>query len=140
MTAGQSRTAEQEAEQGEMTMRFSLGAALIAAALSMSLSPALAHSFLVDASPSAKDHVKSPPKIVKLRFGGGVEPAYSAISIVDSSGKVLAEGASGKPETPRELTLDAPELAPGRYVVNYRVLSSDGHVVKGSYEFTVDPR
>ena len=37
---------------------------------------AQAHSFLVEATPSSKDHVAASPKTVKLRFGGGVEPAY----------------------------------------------------------------
>jgi len=77
--------------------------------------PALAHSFLVDANPSSKDHVDAMPKTVKLKFGAGVEPAYSTLSIETGDGKVLAKGAVGKPETPRELTLDAPsDLAPGR--------------------------
>lgn len=120
-------------------MKLKLGAALVAAAISMSAATALAHSFLVDASPTAKDHVGSSPKQVKLRFGGGVEPAYSSISIIDSTGKVVVEGAKGAPDKPRELTLDAPELAVGGYVVKYRVLSSDGHIVEGKYEFTVDP-
>ncbi len=121
-------------------MKLLFGAGLLAAWLCVNAAPALAHSFLVDATPSSKDHVAAAPKTVKLRFGGGVEPAYSTISIVDATGKVLAEGAVGKPETPRELTLDAPELTSGRYVVKYRVLSSDGHIVEGKYEFTVDPR
>ena len=47
----------------------------------------------------------------------------------------------GKPETPRELTLDAPaDLAPGPYVVKYRVLSQDGHIVEGNYEFFLDAK
>jgi copper resistance protein C len=101
--------------------------------------PADAHSFLVDASPSAKDHVASAPKTIKLRFGAGVEPAYSKLTIETGDGKVLAQGAVGKPDNPRELTLNAPsELPPARYIVRYRVLSTDGHIVEGNYEFTVD--
>lgn len=120
-------------------MKLKMGVAFLAAWLGAA-APALAHSFLVDATPSAKDHVSASPKTVKLRFGGGVEPSYSTISILDSSGKLIVEGAKGKPEKPRELTLDAPELAAGAYVVKFRVLSSDGHIVEGQYEFTVDPR
>jgi hypothetical protein len=59
--------------------------------------PALAHSFLVDATPSSKDHVATPPRTIKLRFGGGVEPAYSKLTIETPDGKVLAQGAVGKP-------------------------------------------
>jgi hypothetical protein len=114
--------------------------ALACGALSLSVRPALAHSFLVEATPSSKDHVATPPKTVKLRFGGGVEPPYSKLTIETPDGKVLAEGAVGKPDKPRELSVDAPELAPGRYIVRYRVLSTDGHIVEGNYEFTVDAK
>lgn len=103
-------------------------------------SPALAHSFLVEATPSSKDHVSASPKTIKLRFGGGVEPPYSKITVENAEGKVLADGSIGKPDKPRELSVDSPELAPGRYVVRYRVLSTDGHIVEGNYEFTVDPK
>jgi methionine-rich copper-binding protein CopC len=120
-------------------MKTSLAAGLMAAALCLSAATAVAHSFLIDASPSAKDHVAASPKVVKLRFGGGVEAAYSTISILDSTGKVVVEGAKGQPEKPRELTLEAPDLVAGNYTVKFRVLSSDGHIVEGKYEFTVDP-
>lgn len=109
-------------------------AALVAA------TPVFAHSFLVEATPSSKDHVATSPKTVKLRFGGGVEPKYSKLTVENSEGKVLGEGSIGTPDKPRELSMEAPELAPGKYVVRYRVLSTDGHVVEGNYEFTVDPK
>ncbi len=112
----------------------------VAAWLILAAAPACAHSFLVDATPSSKDHVAAAPKTVKLRFGGGVEPAYSKVTIETPDGKVLAQGGVGKPETPRELTLDAPDLPPARYIVRYRVLSTDGHIVEGNYEFTVDAK
>ncbi|MCC3244136.1 copper resistance protein CopC [Methylocystis sp. WRRC1] len=111
-----------------------------AVAMSMAGSPAFAHSFLVEATPSSKDHVATSPKTVKLRFGGGVEPAYSKLTIEGADGKVLATGAIGVPDKPRELSVESPELAPGKYVVRYRVLSTDGHIVEGNYEFTVDPK
>ena len=115
--------------------------ATIATLLMGAAAPALAHSFLVDAYPSAKDHVDAIPKTIKLKFGAGVEPAYSTLSIETGDGKALAKGAAGKPETPRELTLDAPaDLPPGRYVVHYRVLSQDGHIVEGNYEFFLDAK
>lgn len=81
------------------------------------------------------------PKSVKLRFGGGVEPAYSAVTVEGADGKVLAQGPKGDPAKPRELTLDvATPLSPGRYVVRYRVLSTDGHIVEGNYEFFIDEK
>lgn len=110
------------------------GAALIA-------SSALAHSFLVEADPSSKDHVSDPPKVVKLRFGSGVEPPYSKLTIETPDGKVLSEGNIAVPDKPRELSVNAPaSMPPGKYIVRFRVLSSDGHVVEGSYDFTVDAK
>lgn len=111
-----------------------------ALAICVAASPALAHSFLVEATPSSKDHVATTPKTVKLRFGGGVEPKYSKLTIENAEGKVLGEGSIGVPDKPRELSMEAPELGPGKYVVRYRVLSTDGHIVEGNYEFTVDPK
>lgn len=112
----------------------------VAIAAGIFCSPAFAHSFLVEATPSSKDHVAASPKFVKLRFGGGVEPAYSKLTIEGPDGKTLAEGAVGVPEKDRELSVNAPELSPGKYTVRYRVLSKDGHIVEGNYEFTVDPK
>jgi methionine-rich copper-binding protein CopC len=109
-------------------------------AIVLGATSAFAHSFLVDATPSSKEHVAGPPKTVKLRFGGGVEPPYSKITIETPDGKILGEGNIGVPEKPRELSVNAPELAPGKYIVRYRVLSSDGHIVEGNYEFTVDAK
>ncbi|KAF2991780.1 copper resistance protein CopC [Methylocystis sp. MJC1] len=122
---------------------FSRRAAVFAVASALAVgivAPASAHSFLVEATPSSKDHVATSPKIIKLRFGGGVEPKYSKLTIEDTSGKVLGSGAAGTPDKPRELSMDGPELAAGKYVVRYRVLSTDGHIVEGNYEFTVDPK
>lgn len=115
-----------------------VGAALLAAIVSAS--PALAHSFLVEATPSSKDHVDTSPKTIKLRFGGAVEPKYSKLTVEGADGKVLGEGSIGASDKPRELSMDSPDLAPGKYVVRYRVLSVDGHIVEGNYEFTVDPK
>jgi copper resistance protein C len=123
---------------------FSSRAALrlfCAGAIALAVSaPARAHSFLVEATPSSKDHVSTSPKVVKLRFGGGVEPKYSKLTVESAEGKVLGEGSIGVPEKPRELSMEAPELAPGKYVVRYRVLSTDGHIVEGNYEFFVDSK
>jgi methionine-rich copper-binding protein CopC len=119
---------------------FAVGGAFAIVLSVAGATSAVAHSFLVDATPSSKEHVAAPPKTIKLKFGGGVEPSYSKITIETLDGKVLGEGNAAVPGKPRELTANAPELAPGKYIVRYRVLSSDGHIVEGNYEFTVDAK
>lgn len=121
-------------------LNFAVGGAFAIVLAIAGASSSFAHSFLVDATPSSKEHVATPPKTIKLRFGGGVEPEYSKITVETSDGKVLGEGNTGVPGKPRELTANAPDLAPGKYIVRYRVLSSDGHIVEGNYEFTVDAK
>ncbi len=34
---------------------------------------------------------------------------------------------------------DAHTLGPGKYVVTYRVVSGDGHIMSGELHFTIDP-
>ena len=41
------------------------------------------------------------------------------------------------PDDPRKLSVTLPALASGRYVVRYRALSVDGHVVESSFVFSV---
>ncbi|MBI5011387.1 MAG: copper resistance protein CopC [Methylocystis sp.] len=126
--------------QAGFSFSTAAGACAIVIAAAFGTNSALAHSFLVDATPSSKEHVAAPPKTIKLRFGGGVEPPYSKITVETPDGKVLAQGNSAVPDKPRELSANAPELAPGKYIVRYRVLSTDGHIVEGNYEFTVDAK
>jgi copper resistance protein C len=38
---------------------------------------------------------------------------------------------------PRVLTVGLPDLSPGTYTVTFRVLSVDGHVVEGSFPFSI---
>ena len=46
---------------------------------------------------------------------------------------VAAEGAADR------LTATVPALAPGRWRVEWQVLSKDGHVVSGRFEFRLAP-
>ncbi|WP_181919427.1 copper resistance CopC family protein [Alkalilimnicola ehrlichii] len=54
------------------------------------------------------------------------------------------EGEAVSLETPNrpasEHSLALPELAPGHYVVQWRGIAADGHVMSGSVEFTVAAR
>jgi methionine-rich copper-binding protein CopC len=41
------------------------------------------------------------------------------------------------PAQPKKLSVGLPPLPPGAYVVRFRVLSVDGHVVEAEFPFTV---
>jgi copper resistance protein C len=97
----------------------------------------VAHSILLDAAPAAGAHV-SAPRQVALRFNNRVEKALCALQLVAPGGEtrplaITADGAVDR------LAAPLPALAPGVYRLEWRVLSTDGHVVSGGYSFTVTP-
>jgi methionine-rich copper-binding protein CopC len=101
---------------------------------------ALAHAFLVKATPAPRAVVNHPPARVELWFSERLEPAYSSLSVTDASGAPVDRGnVTVGPEDPRRLGVSLSALEPGRYTVKFRVLSVDGHVVESSFPFSVKP-
>ena len=111
--------------------------ALALAAVAALVGVAQAHSTLVRALPAARSTVKAPPERVQLWFSERLEPAYSSASVWRADQRVDGGDAVLSPQDDRLLTVAVPALAPGTYVVRYRVLSVDGHVVEGNFSFTV---
>ena len=111
--------------------------ALIAGALLALASGAEAHSTLVRATPAARSTVKAAPDRIQLWFSERLEPAYSSASVWLADQRVDRGDAAVSAQDKKLLTVALPALAPGKYVVRYRVLSVDGHVVEGTVPFTV---
>jgi len=113
----------------------------LAAALGMlvTASPAAAHSLLLESVPAAGATLSAPPTQLMLRFNNRVEKALSRLRLVDEHGAeqplaiTVASGAADR------LSAPVPALAPGRWRVQWQVLSTDGHVVSGSFDFTLRP-
>ena len=96
-----------------------------------------AHAVLVRSAPQARASVRVPPRRARLWFSERLEPAYSTMSVWIDRTKVDAGNAEVSSEDARQLSVALPPLDRGVYVVKYRVLSVDGHVVEGEYSFTV---
>ena len=111
--------------------------ALALAAVVALVSVAHAHSTLVRALPTARSTVKAPPERVQLWFSERLEPAYSSASVWQANQRLDRGDAAVSPQDDKLLTVPLSALAPGKYVVRYRVLSVDGHVVEGNFPFTV---
>ena len=113
---------------------------LAAAAFALTLvlaSAAQAHSLLLSSVPPAGAVVNGAP-VVTLRFNNRIEKKLSRIRLAPPRGEaqaltVRADGAVDALEAP------LPPLAAGRYRVDWRVLSTDGHVVSGTFAFSVSP-
>jgi methionine-rich copper-binding protein CopC len=109
---------------------------LVAAALVLALAPAVAAHSLLIASVPAADTVVSGAPAVALRFNNRIEKKLSRIRLVPARGdaQTLPLRADGAVDT---LEASLPSLGPGRYRVEWRVLSTDGHVVSGAFSFNV---
>ncbi|MGA8210084.1 MAG: FixH family protein [Nocardioidaceae bacterium] len=117
--------------------RRGLLALLVAAAIAvLSAGPASAHAELVDSSPDDGARLDSPPAQVTLTFTGSVNLLADGIRLLDGSGRTVA---TPQPRAAgRVVTWPMPpSLPPGRYLVDWRVVSSDGHPVQGALSFGV---
>ncbi|MGD9603732.1 MAG: copper resistance protein CopC [Gammaproteobacteria bacterium] len=122
-----------------MTSLRTLGILALAVLLGWS-GTAGAHAQLTRARPPAGGVTSVSPRAVTLWFNEQPEVDFSAIQVLDAGGRVVGDGALARTRKPNGLKLALPAaLPPGRYVVRYRVLSVDGHIVADEYTFDVGP-
>ncbi|MEI2657297.1 MAG: copper resistance CopC family protein [Nitrosomonas sp.] len=99
---------------------------------------ALAHATLVKSDPPRRASLSSPPKRIQLWFNEKIEGSYASVTVLDSKKKSITEN---NPEVvlddPKSVILNIPQMEPGRYTVQYRVMSVDGHVIASSYDFSI---
>src|SRR5262249_55115294 len=116
--------------------------AALALTVGLIIAPAAAdaHAVLVKSAPVARAALSQPPSRVDLWFSERLEPAWSTASVWSATGTpVDGQSAAVSPDDPKRLSVNLRELPPGAYVVRFRVLSVDGHVVESSFPFTVKP-
>lgn len=110
---------------------------LAAAVLLVPASPASAHDELVSTDPSADAVLETLPERITLTFSADVltDAGATVIEVTDADGTSLADGA---PEPAgAEVTQALAGPASGAVTVKWRVVSSDGHPIDGSFAFTV---
>ncbi len=102
--------------------------------------PAHAHAFLDHATPAVGSTVHGSPPRVELWFTQELEPAFSTVRVLDQGNHRQDSGdAKVEPGDATRLQVPLPQLAPGRYRVEWRVLSVDTHVTEGDFTFVVAP-
>ncbi len=110
--------------------------------LALLLAPATvrAHAYLVKSSPAQRAVLFHAPAKIQLWFNERLEPRYSSLTLSDAKGQAVEVGqVAVSADDPKQLTAAIKPLAAGRYVIKYRVLSVDGHVVEDQFPFTVKP-
>jgi len=94
-----------------------------------------AHTHLKQSAPAEGSIVTAAPANFVLTFS---EAARVTALTVQKEGEA-AQKLAPLPSAPAEqVTVPAPKLAPGKYVINWRVVSDDNHIMSGKLHFTID--
>jgi len=109
---------------------FCVGVMLCCAAI------ASAHTHLVKSVPANGATVAEAPAKFVLTFAEPVK--VTALSLQKDSEPAQKLGPLPT-AVAAEITIPAPQLKAGKYVLTWRVLSDDGHVMPGKVSFTVGP-
>lgn len=112
--------------------------ALSAAALALPTT-AFGHAALVRTAPEASRTLNASPAQVTLAYTEPVDARFSIVSVTDVEGRQVTTGSPR--HGPRTDTLVTPvrRLPQGWYLVFWRVISADGHPVRGAFTFAVGP-
>jgi copper transport protein len=113
------------------------GAVLAALALPAG---AWAHAALVRTVPEASRTLNSAPTEVRMTFSEPVEPRFAIVSVTDAAGHQQTDGNPRRdPSDPDTLVIPVERVPQGWYLVYWRVISADGHPVRGAFTFAVGP-
>ncbi|MEY2740274.1 MAG: hypothetical protein RL283_376 [Actinomycetota bacterium] len=131
-----------------VTVRLRTARLAAAAAISAALAlvapvgtpPAHAHAGLRTTEPAASSVLERAPERIVLTFGEAVEIEFGAIRLFDGGGSLVAIGAPRHLDAPSVVAADVPALAPGSYLVAWRVVSTDSHPVQGAFTFQIGLR
>jgi methionine-rich copper-binding protein CopC len=107
---------------------------VLAAVLLLFAAAAQAHTHLKESVPKEGSTVPvSPPNIV-LKFSEAARLTALTVKKADGAEQKLAPLPSS---AATEVTVRAPDLAPGKYVLSWRAVSADSHVMSGEVHFTI---
>ena len=97
------------------------------------------HLRLVRSAPAADSTLAAPPTAIRLWFSQAPELPVMSVRLTGPDGRAVALA-----PLQRDRGRDAPVVAPlrgragpGRYTVAWRTMANDGHVVRGTFAFTV---
>ncbi len=124
-----------------MRHRSAAHVVLVAFAATLMLpAAARAHAYLVNTVPSASGIVPRSPPRVALTFSEAVEPRFAIVSVTDDTGRQLTSGPPVRSATDVDtLLVPLKHVSEGWYLVYWRVVSVDGHPVRGAFTFQVGP-
>lgn len=113
---------------------------MVCAALMLLVAPqaALAHDVLVGQSPEDGETFEEAPETITLSFNNSlldVGEEATVINVIDAEQRTLDLGSAEVRD--RDAVLVLGDLADGAYHVTWRVVSSDGHPISGTFSFGI---
>jgi copper transport protein len=98
--------------------------------------PSGAHASLVSVDPPDGARLDASPPEIRLTFNEGVSANLGGVRVLSSEGERVDDGAAEVDGTVVRIALQ-PDLPDGTYVVAYRIVSEDGHPIRGGSVFGV---
>ncbi|MBM7818131.1 methionine-rich copper-binding protein CopC [Cellulosimicrobium cellulans] len=115
-----------------------LALGLTAALATLTAAPASAHDRILSSDPADGAQLATPPTAITLTFNTEPLPVEPQVVVSDSAGTVVTQGAPAIDGSTATFALDpAVALGGDTYTVAWRVVSSDGHPIEGTFAFTV---
>jgi methionine-rich copper-binding protein CopC len=122
----------------------SLIALLIAMGVLVDACQALAHARVLRSQPADKAQLSQAPSRLDLWFNELLDAGFNTVEVFSAkelTAKQRANLVKGAPQVDpadrTHLTVELQPLPPGEYIVDWRVLSRDGHSAPGRFRFHV---
>jgi len=97
---------------------------------------ASAHTALAQTVPADGATISAAPESAELRFSAPVRLTALSVQMDGAEKRSLGPLPS---EATEQFTVTLPALEPGHYIVSWRAMSEDTHVMSGEFMFTLGP-
>lgn len=111
-----------------ITVIIATGFALVGAAL--------AHSMVKSSNISSGDTFSSSPDSFEIEFSH--EAGLADVTLETTDGDDVDIGFGGEDDMASEFSVDLPDLDSGDYLLTWRAVAMDGHVMSDTIDFTVE--
>jgi copper transport protein len=128
------------ADAGSVVIRRRLAAVavLVVGLVVGAAAPASAHATLEATSPQDGTVLATAPSEVTLTFSEDVTLPDGGLRIFDDQGSRADDGRPGRGDSAKVIRIGlGGDLRPGTYLVSWRVVSADGHVINGASSFSL---
>ena len=108
----------------------------LAALIGIWATAAVAHSPLEGTTPSNEATLNAMPTEILMNFKGDIR--LTRVTVTHSDTRSVDMDLEGQTAFQQEFSLPMNDMGAGNYIIEWRGLGTDGHVLNGSFSFTVE--